>query len=345
MPRELSDPDLTLRDLSELADLIPDNAIEDRSRGTIDWACTLLMQINLIAAFAGIQLPAPRVVDGVWLLWFLEKACIRARLYQRPPWTLEGKRIRWHFEYPDFSIVGSIWSPYDVTSHERRLYLGFSLFGKFTADFFHGFLADWFVSGQPGGSGSNRTDSSGRSWLEIARLRTENRCVVTVPPCAAKDLHQVVRREFAALEHRNFCMEIVPLSIEQMSMLRQDWDALGTPPPNEETLQWAGTVLDNVRGACEALGGTVSAPETQLRLVWNTTDLPPETVIVIGWFLGGSLLEISVKSEPNHHRVFAVLDFDPAMPDVPEKPRLAAECRVIRGKGTSLGAILREVLQ
>ena len=345
MPRELDDPDLTLRDLSELADLLPEYAIEDRSKATVDWACTLLMQAGLIAAFAGIRLPTPRVIDGVWLFWFLEKACIKARLYQRPPWTLERKRVRWHFDHPDFSIIGSVWSPPDVPVLERKLYLEFGLSGKFTADFFHDAFADWFASERPIGSEPSQTDGLGRPWHEIAGLRTENRCVVAVPPCAAKDLHQALRREFAALAHRDFCMEIVPLSLEQMAILRPHWDGLGTPPPNEESLRWSRIVLDNLRGASEALGGRIFEPETQLRLERKTTFMPPETFIVIGCFLGRSLLEISVKSGPHRHHAFAVLDFDPAIPDAPEKPCLVAECSVIREQGSSPGAILREVLR
>ena len=59
----------------------------------------------------------------------------------------------------------------------------------------------------------------------------------------------------------------------------------------------------------------------------------------------GSLLEISVKTDARSHCVSVEFDFDPALPHVPEKPYLFAECIVLREKGASFGAILRELLR
>lgn len=337
--RDLSDPDLTLQDLSGLADLIPDNVIEDRSRATVDWARTLLVQMSLVCGFLGIKLPQPRVQDGVWLMWYLENAWIRMRLFERPPYTIQNKKILTHRDKPDFSIVGAVSPFHDRVDLATREYLGFSVSGKFTLQFLFAILADWTSTDAPQGELDAPT--------EAVSLEPDNedRYGFWVSPDETRDIHEVVRAEFVRPELESGQMEFAGMTLEQMCQLRHDWDGRGSPPPSEETIEWARVVLDNLRHAAEALGSEIRGLEVQVRSVQIFLDSPPEIFVAIGFFLGRNVLEVTVEAAPRYNRVSAVIDFDPDLDEGPEKRCLSVEYSTLRQEGRSPAEILRDVFR
>lgn len=345
MPRELDDPELTLEDMSRLADLIPGDVIEDRSRPTIDWARSLLVQISFLAGLLGVRLPPPRVADGVWLVWHLEKAWIRLRLYQRPPYSIEAKQVQWHLDRPDFRIAGAISSVESGSFGRSTDYMTFSVSGKFTVDFLLDIISNWFPLETMARSGSESGAMEERSWIDMPRLNVSGRYTTKVDPSETGDIHELVRKKFSSLARRDLGMGVVGMTLEQMSKLQQDWDGFGSPAPSKETLEWAGILFDNLRQAANALGAYVKEPETQLRSVAEIVDDPREVFIVIGWFLGTTLLEINVKTAADQCQASAVLDFDPDMINAPQKRYLVVQCRVAKDEASSPWIALRQALR
>lgn len=345
MVRDLADPDLTLEDLSMLADLIPDNVIEDRSRATVDWVRTLLIQMSLITSLVGIRLPQPRVMDGVWLVWYLDNAWIRMRLYQRPPYTIQNKKVHWHRDIPDFAVLGAVSPLPHAPDAGTGDYLTFELSGKFTLQFLFAILADWTNTNTPKKIIQSQEGRDAPTEPLESESGDEERCGFWVSPAETRDIHEVVRAEFVRPGLDTGRMEFAGMTLDQMEQLRHDWDGRGSPPPSKETMEWARVVVNNLRHAAEALGGDIRGPKVQVRSVETLLDSPCDIFVLIGFFLGRSLLEVTVEAASDYHRASLVVDLDPELDESPEKRCLSMDCSIVHQAGCSPAAILREILR
>ena len=344
--RKLNDPDLTLKDLSELADLIPDNAIEDRSRGTVDWARTLSFQVSLIAGLAGIRLPAPYVSDGVWLVWTLRNARIRAKLWREVSTGASATEDVQTLPTQDsnFVLSGDISSRSNVPGEERTIYATYEVSGKFAPEFVYSALLNWFS--EPSAIGAEKeSNPPGAADEPFNNQPTyDDGLDIRISPEETRDIHELVRSRFIASRDRGYCVERVALTLEQMGRLRGDWDGKGTPPPSLETIEFAASLSKNLCKAADAVGKSVGRPWTYLLPVSRPHDGSPDAIVAVGSLLGMGLLEIHVRTGPDHFVASAALDFSPPSQGENDRGWLLVDVRVMANCGLSPADTLREVL-
>ncbi len=346
MPQRPNTLNSTLKELSRIADMLPDETPEDCSRPTVDWARTFLGQVSVLAGLAGIRLPQPFVKDGVWLVWNLDEVHLRVRLWRTPCSSAESKQTNspLPFRLSNFTIAGEISSAVSTPNEQRDIFASFEIYGRFSPEFLFSSLFDWFTTNVcddhtlDGSAGSKPAHSTGEC-LEPAKPLG-----VWIATDETRDIHEAVREAFAAFQREGRSMKFVGLTLEQMDRLRGDWDGRGSPPPSAETVEWARTVLKNLDEAADAAGIGFSQPLTLIRSIETAPDSPPEVSLAVGCYLGTNLLDIDVSVGPRDYIASVALDFSPELDEESGKQWLVAEFSVLREHDKSPADTLRSVL-
>lgn len=343
MPRQLNDPNLTLMDLSEWAEIPEHAGVEKHSRGTVDWARTFLVQISLLAGLIGIRLPPLRVRDGVLLEWALESSLIRVRLNERPPHTIEGRRFRAHQDQPDFSIAGVVGTPSGTPVREEEEYLTFSVRGKFRPDFLMCALVNWFPTQKSFPAPSSLTVRPQPENPEARAATAHGSCPATVSVNESGDVNEAVRATILELKQQGSPVGCLRMTLEQMAELKRGWDGRNASPPSKETLEWARAVADNLEQAASSLGNHFK-PLTSL--CWHESPEYDSSRVFVDVSLdtGTTYCGIKLEALANHYRLVFLLDYD-ATDATPSKWYLEGQLTLIRKPGESPFEILLEVLK
>ena len=338
--------DLTLKELSRLADLSPAETSEDCSRRTVDWARTLLTQVSLIAGLAGIRLPEPYVMDGVWLVWNLSKAQIRAKLWREPHHGDQISEDGQNAAPPDsnFVVSGDISCPENVPGEERTIFSTYEVSGKFTPDFMYSALFDWLS--EPPATGMEEVDkTAGTPEKPLSAEPTFREGIdLWISPNETRDIHELVRSEWVRSAGRGDAMQRTSLTFEQMGCLRGDWDGRGSPPPSSETIEFAATLWKNLSEAADATGMRFGRPWAHLLPILRPHDGSPDAIIAVGCLLGRNVLEIQIRKGPDQYVASVALDFGAPSQKEADRGWLLVDIRVMAHGGKSPAIALREVL-